>query len=60
MFWPSRSETRRQGLLTRVDDLSTYQSGFMVASAANGYMNSNFADCTGTPFDFHAEYITAQ
>src|SRR5215470_2317749 len=39
-----------QGLLTRIDDLSTGRSGFMVASAANGFMNTNIADCSGTPF----------
>jgi hypothetical protein len=48
------------GLLTRIDDLSTHQSGFMVASANNGFKNTNIADCTGTPFDFHAEYSSAQ
>jgi hypothetical protein len=49
----------QHGLLTSVTDLSTRQSGFMVASAANGFMNTNIADCTGTPFDFHAEYNSA-
>jgi hypothetical protein len=48
------------GLLTRIDDLSTGRSGSMVASAKNGFMNTNIADCTGTPFDFHAEYSSAQ
>lgn len=47
------------GLLTSVTDLSTGQTGFIVASAANGFMNTNIADCTGTPFDFHAEYSSA-
>lgn len=32
----------------------------MVASAANGFMNTNIADCTGTPFSFHPEYSSAQ
>ena len=32
----------------------------MTASAANGFMNTNIADCTGTPFTFHAEYSTAK
>ena len=50
----------RRGFLTRVDDLSTRQSGYMVASAANGFMNTNIADCTGTPFSFHPEYSSAQ
>ena len=31
----------------------------MIASAANGFMNTNIADCAGTPFTFHAEYSTA-
>jgi hypothetical protein len=49
-----------QGLLTSVTDLKTGQTGFMVASAANGFMNTNIADCSGTPFNFHPEYSTAQ
>ena len=32
----------------------------MVASAANGFQNTSIADCTGTPFSFHAEYSTAK
>ena len=32
----------------------------MTASAANGFMNTNIADCSGTPFNFHAEYSSAQ
>ncbi|HEX6796731.1 MAG TPA: hypothetical protein VF116_03335 [Ktedonobacterales bacterium] len=50
----------RNGLKTTVVDLTTGQAGFMVASAANGFMNTNIADCTGTPFNFHPEYNTAQ
>jgi hypothetical protein len=49
-----------QGLRVGVDDLKTNQSGFMVASAANGFMNTNIADCSGTPFSFHPEYSSAQ
>ena len=47
------------GFRVEVDDLTTGQSGFMVASAANGFMNTNIADCTGTPSTFHPEYNTA-
>jgi hypothetical protein len=47
------------GFKATVDDLRTHQSGFMVASAANGFMNTNIADCSGTPFTFHPEYDTA-
>ena len=32
----------------------------MTASAANGFINTNIADCSGTPFTFHAEYSTAK
>jgi hypothetical protein len=34
-------------------------SGYMVASAANGYMSTSFEDCSGTPFNYAAEYDTA-
>ena len=50
----------RQGFTTTIRDLTTHQTGFMVASAANGFMNTNIADCSGTPFTFHAEYSTAK
>ena len=48
------------GLLTRVEDLTTGQTGFMVASAANGFQNTNPNTCAGTSFDFHPEYDTAR
>ena len=31
----------------------------MTASAGNGFMNTNYKTCAGTPFTFHAEYNTA-
>jgi len=49
-----------RGLTATVRDLSTGQTGSMTASAANGFMGTNIADCSGTPFSFHAEYSTAQ
>jgi hypothetical protein len=49
-----------QGFTTVIRDLTTHRTGFMTASAANGFMNTNIADCTGTPFTFHAEYSTAK
>jgi hypothetical protein len=49
-----------QGFTTTIRDLTTHQTGTMTASAANGFMNTNIADCTGTPFTFHAEYSTAR
>jgi hypothetical protein len=47
------------GLFTGVRDLTTHTSGFMVASVANGYMNTNVHTCKGTPFAFHPEYSSA-
>jgi hypothetical protein len=40
-------------------DLTTGQSGFMQASAKNGFMNTSRTDCSGTPFNFQPEYSTA-
>jgi hypothetical protein len=47
------------GFTTAITDLTTGQTGFMVASAGNGFMNTNFQTCAGTPHTFHAEYSTA-
>ena len=41
-------------------DWSTGQSGFMVASGANGFMNTNPFSCAGTRFNFQPEYNTAR
>jgi hypothetical protein len=46
-------------LETQVRDLSTGKTGFMLASAKNGFMNTSIADCSGTPFSFRPEYSTA-
>jgi hypothetical protein len=47
------------GLTIVINDLTTHQTGTMVASAANGFMNTDPATCGGMPFTFHAEYSTA-
>jgi hypothetical protein len=47
-------------LKVQVDDLSTGQSGFMQASAANGYMATNIGNCKGIPFNYEPEYDSAQ
>jgi hypothetical protein len=47
------------GVLTLVEDLTTGQSGFMVASAANGFQNTNPFTCATTAFSFHPEFVTA-
>jgi hypothetical protein len=41
-------------------DLTTHQSGFMIASATNGFMNTDPFSCNGTPFNFQPEYNTAR
>lgn len=41
------------------DDLTTGQSGFMIASATNGFMNTDPTTCDGTPFNFQPEYSSA-
>jgi hypothetical protein len=48
------------GMKATVADLTTGQTGFVVASAANGFKNTSMADCSGTPFSFHAEYNSAK
>ena len=47
-------------LEARETDLTTGRSGYMIASAANGFMNTNPADCSGTPFNFQPEYSSAR
>jgi hypothetical protein len=47
------------GLFTGIEDVTTGKSGFMVASAQNGFMNTNLHTCAGTPYTFHPEYSSA-
>ena len=48
------------GFTTRITDLTTGQSGYMVASAGNGFADTNYKPCAGIPHTFHAEYSTAR
>jgi hypothetical protein len=48
------------GLLTLVEDLTTGQVGFMVASAANGFEDTDRDTCAPVRFGFHPEYDTAK
>ena len=50
----------RAGLVTRVEDLTTGQTGYMVASGANGFQNTDPNTCATTNFSFHPEYDTAK
>ena len=47
------------GVMTMIQDLTTGQSGFMIASAHNGYQTTNRNTCKGTNFSFHPEFATA-
>jgi hypothetical protein len=42
-----------------VHDATTGQTGFMTASAANGFTHTSIVDCSGTPFNYEPEYNTA-
>lgn len=48
------------GLLNRVQDLNTGRSGFMVASAKNGFQHLDLTTCAPTNFSFHPEYSTSK
>ena len=56
---PVRGPGRGRAFEVVVDDLTTHQSGFIQASAANGFQTTSQADCSGTPFNFQPEYNTA-
>jgi hypothetical protein len=43
-----------------IDDLTLHTTGWMQASAANGFANTSIANCSGTPFNFQPEYNTAK
>ncbi|MGN6377852.1 MAG: hypothetical protein ACTHNU_02775, partial [Gaiellales bacterium] len=49
-----------RALEIRETDLTTGRSGYMIASAANGFMHTDMADCAGDPFNFQPEYNTAR
>jgi len=46
-------------LEVHIDDLTTGESGFMQASAANGYEATSIVDCSGRPFNYEPEYSSA-
>ncbi len=47
------------GVETKVDDLSSNQSGFMIASSGNGFMDTDPGTCKGAAYSFRPEYSTA-
>ncbi len=48
------------GFTARIHDLTTGQTGFIQASAKNGFTDTNMSDCSGNKFTWHAEYSTAK
>jgi hypothetical protein len=56
---PVPGQTGQRALEITINDSTTGQSGFMQASAANGFQNTSMADCSGTPYNFEPEYSTA-
>jgi hypothetical protein len=48
------------GVQATLNDKTTGQSGFMVASAQNGFQDLNLNTCAPTNFSFHPEYSTAK
>ena len=49
-----------RALEARETDLTTGKSGFMIASGANGFMNTDPFSCNGSRFNFQPEYNTAR
>jgi hypothetical protein len=56
---PVPGESGQKALKVVVDDLTTHRSGYMQASAKNGFQTTSMLDCSGTPFNFEPEYSTA-
>ena len=48
------------GLYTQIVDLTTGERGFMLASAANGFQNTDPNTCAGFNHSFHPEFDTAK
>jgi hypothetical protein len=57
---PVPGEVGQNAFKVVLHDLTTGKTGFMQASAKNGFANTSMADCSGHPFNFEPEYNTAQ
>jgi hypothetical protein len=57
---PDKGSPDIGGLKATVHDFTTGQTGWVVASAKNGFANTSMTDCSGRPHSFHAEYNTAK
>jgi len=59
-MWDASIGGGQHAFKVTINDLTTGQSGFMVASAANGFMNTSMFDCSGHPFNFQPLFNTAR
>jgi hypothetical protein len=57
---PVPGEPGQMAFKAVVTDLTTGASGYMQASAKNGFQNTSMVDCSGKPFNFQPEYNTAK
>ncbi len=57
---PVPGERGQRAFEVVVRDLTTGRTGFMQASAKNGFGDTSMADCSGHPFNWQPEYSTAQ
>jgi hypothetical protein len=48
------------GLLAKVRDLTTHKTGYIQASAKNGFADTSLSNCNGHKHTFRAEYNTAK
>jgi hypothetical protein len=58
-MWDAPAPGGGSAFKVQIVDETTHQSGWMQASAANGFQNTSIDDCSGTPFNFEPEYNTA-
>ena len=56
---PIQGQSPSSAFKVVITDLTTGQSGFMQASAANGFQNTSIDNCSGQPFNFQPAYNTA-
>jgi len=59
-MWDANIGGGQHAFKVTISDLTTGQSGFMVASATNGFMNTSMFDCSGHPFNFQPLFNTAR
>ena len=57
---PDAGIPRGHALMVRVTDLTTGQTGYMQASAKNGYASTDIVSCNGRLFNYEPEYNTAE